>query len=53
MTICKGEEDEQGQCLQSIIDQIGHILPNLGELLDQEMELEAAEDPDSDGMQYI
>ena len=28
-------------------------LPNLGELLDQEMELEAAEDPDSDGMQYI
>ena len=53
MTICKGEEDEQGKCLQSIIDQIGLNLPNLGELLDQEMELEAAEDPDSDGMQYI
>lgn len=45
--------DEQGKCLQSIIDQIGLNLPNLGELLDQEMELEAAEDPDSDGMQYI
>ena len=45
--------DEQGKCLQSIIDQIEHNLPNLGELLDQEMELEAAEDPDSDGMQYI
>ncbi len=36
--------DEQGKCLQSIIDQIEHNLPNLGELLDQEMELEAAED---------
>ena len=45
--------DEQGKCLQSIVDQIRLNLPNLGELLDQEMELEAAEDPDSDGMQYI
>ena len=45
--------DEQGKCLQSIIDQIGLNLPNLGELLDREMELEAAEDPDSDGMQHI
>ena len=43
--------DEQGKCLQSIIDQIEHNLPNLGELLDQEMELEAAEDPESNGMQ--
>ena len=45
--------DEQGKCLQSIIDQIEHNLPNLGELLDQEMELEAAEDPESNGMQYM
>ena len=43
--------DEQGKCLQSIIDQIEHNLLNLGELLDQEMELEAAEDPESNGMQ--
>ena len=34
--------DEQGKCLQSIVDQIRLNLPNLGELLDQEMELPAA-----------
>lgn len=36
--------DEQGKCLQSIIDQIELSIPNLGELLDQEQKIEAPED---------
>ena len=36
--------DEQGKCLQSIIDQIELSIPNLGELLDQEQNIEAPED---------
>ena len=36
--------DEQGKCLQSIIDQIELCIPNLGELLDQEQKIEAPED---------
>ena len=41
--------DEQGKCLQSIIDQIELSIPNLGELLDQEQNIEAPEDG---GMQF-
>lgn len=41
--------DEQGKCLQSIIDQIELSIPNLGELLDQEQKIEAPEDG---GMQF-
>lgn len=41
--------DEQGKCLQSIIDQIELSIPNLGELLDQEQNIEVPED---DGMQF-
>ena len=41
--------DEQGKCLQSIIDQIELSIPNLGELLDQEKNIEAPEDG---GMQF-
>ena len=36
--------DEQEKCLQSIIDQIELSIPNLGELLDQEQNIEAPED---------
>lgn len=41
--------DEQEKCLQSIIDQIELSIPNLGELLDQEQNIEAPEDG---GMQF-
>lgn len=41
--------DEQGKCLQSIINQIELSIPNLGELLDQEQNIEAPEDG---GMQF-
>ena len=44
--------DEQGKCLQSIIDQIEHNIPNLGELLDREKKLGALEVPESGGMQF-
>ena len=36
--------DEQGRCLQSTIDQIELSIPNLGELLDQEQNIEVPED---------
>ena len=41
--------DEQGKCLQSIINQIELSIPNLGKLLDQEQNIEVPED---DGMQF-
>lgn len=41
--------DEQGKCLQSIINQIELSIPNLSELLDQEQKIEAPEDG---GMQF-
>ena len=41
--------DEQGKCLQSIINQIELSIPNLGELLDQEQNIEVPEDG---GMQF-
>ena len=36
--------DEQGKCLQSIINQIELSIPNLGKLLDQEQNIEVPED---------
>ena len=44
--------DKQQKCLQSIISQIECSIPNLGELLDQEQELEASESPENGGMQF-
>ncbi len=41
--------DEQGKCLQSIIDQIELSIPNLGELLDQEQNIEV---PENGGIQF-
>ena len=41
--------DEQGKCLQSIINQIELSIPNLGKLLDQEQNIEVPEDG---GMQF-
>ena len=44
--------DKQQKCLQSIISQIECSIPNLGELLDQEQELEVSEAPENGGMQF-
>lgn len=44
--------DKQQKCLQSIINQIECSIPNLGELLNQEQELEASESPENGGMQF-
>ena len=44
--------DEQWKCLQSVIDQIERCIPNLGELLDQEQELEDPEIPENNGIKF-
>ena len=41
--------DEQGKCLQSIINQIELSIPNLGKLLDQEQNIEV---PENGGIQF-
>ena len=44
--------DEQGKCLQSIIDQIERSIPNLGELLDQEQKIDIPEASENGRMQF-